>query len=745
MDNYAVENINSGNPEPDKVHLQEVASSDGQGMQELGSAMKLLTRVDLDLAHSSEKLVNLHVLLMHALAWEHDFEEMTMKIDCILEDSIEKTLLFEESIEKALVYDFLSDIFDSEVRDLDNFMNTLQTEIIDARQNIFSCRHLREMFSIMKEKLHDSEESWKQSQEKLLEMKMLSSKLQRASLTFGHKNWEDDKEMDLSKKDQLSNINVKSKMQAAEQRRHSLWMLEKSLARKLDLEKRLLELIENEEQLKLKLHYTEQVALRMEETGELVWGRFLEAENAAEVFMGISKELVGRLQIVQFNLNGSMQRESESKSKHHDCIEQLKAKEAALQKLEGSHADPHEFQQAQTTDSKANLGEVFNLREKVKLLEEQLKIANTSNEASEEKLSMMENIIESLEENISKAESRAESAESKLTLLTETNLELTEELGFLKGHDGNTGKVSLLEKQSRDLEIQLQHAKASSEASKEQQDMLYDAIWDMETLIEDLKSKVSKAESKTETAEDSCVALSETNLELDRELSFMRSRMECLEASLQQANNEKEANAKDISIRSKLVMDMVMQLAVERERIQKQLYSLAKENRFLVEKVQSCKKDDSIVMLNNGDGDDKELLFSKLDSSNSPHTKTSKQEVMESSSKSLQVDEQSKYAPSCEAEVVSSISTTDAVDVVSKLESVKRIGLGQLNLKNLCISVYSPCPAIYFLYHFRLICVASIEFFLFFFFFLFVCFFSPTLLYFSRISYMVVCEYNKII
>jgi predicted nucleic acid-binding Zn-ribbon protein len=101
--------------------------------------------------------------------------------------------------------------------------------------------------------------------------------------------------------------------------------------------------------------------------------------------------------------------------------------------------------------------------------------------------------------------------------------------------------------------------------------MLYSAIWDMETLIEDLKSKVSKAESKLDTAEEQCVLLSETNSELDNELSFLKARIEFLETSLDQANNAKLESAKEINVRTKFILDMVMQLAIERERIQSQV------------------------------------------------------------------------------------------------------------------------------------------------------------------------------
>ena len=184
----------------------------------------------------------------------------------------------------------------------------------------------------------------------------------------------------------------------------------------------------------------------------------------------------------------------------------------------------------------------------------------------------LEALVESLRESVEIADMRAESAELKVAELIGTNVELTEELGFLKEGVGSAEKkFGGLEKQLREAEIQLQHAKASSEASQEQQNMLYAAIWDMETLIEDLKSKVAKAESKNEATEENCIALSETNAELAAEIGVLRDRVEELEASLEEAKGERAESVKEVGARTKLVMDMVARLASERERIQKQV------------------------------------------------------------------------------------------------------------------------------------------------------------------------------
>ena len=150
----------------------------GKDMKELECAIKVLLSLDLDLAYSSEKLVNLHVLLMQVWARENVFEAMAMEKDQISEDSIEK----------ALVFDLLSGILDSEVTEIENFMDTLPTQIVDAHQKISSCSHLRELFNVMEEKLLNCEESLKQSQEQVLKMNMQLAKFQRVFLDFEYQN-----------------------------------------------------------------------------------------------------------------------------------------------------------------------------------------------------------------------------------------------------------------------------------------------------------------------------------------------------------------------------------------------------------------------------------------------------------------------------------------------------------------------------------------------------------------------------
>lgn len=625
--------VDIGDSESGKSVPNEDISSDAKDMLDIGSAMEVLTRVDLDLAYSSEKLVNLDTLMMHVWAWENEFEALAtddISVDCI---------------EKAVAFDLLSGILDSEVKALENFMSTLQLQMVDARLKISSCGHLRELFTAVEVKLYDSEESLKQSQEHALEMKMQLTKLQMTSLAFNPNDWKYNS--NTGSQDDSQGSVARPQMQTAEQR-HVLRMLEKSLARELDFEKKLTALKQNEEDLKLKLHLTEQVSFFMEEAAEVVWGRFIEAENTAEVLMGISKEMVGRLQVVQFNRNSSIQREEEIKLKLQDCMEQLKSREVLIQKL--SISEPHLM---------ANDTEVVKLREKVNILEEQLREsvsqlqkAKESNKAYSKQLQEMDYTIESLKENIYDAENRADAAETKNTQLTEANLELTEEIGLLKGsNDSSTKKASLLEKQSRDLELQLQHARASSEASQEQQNMLYSAIWDMETLIDELKQKVTRFENKAENAEDQCILSTETNLDLKRELDFLRGKIESLETLLEESRVEKIASAKDVNIKTSLIMDMVMQLATERKRIQKQMHSLSSQNRTLMAKLQNAT--DGSAGLQNGVVDDKNL--SSLNESNA-HI------VTQPSPENTQSEEISDDPPACGTEVELSTSSKGAND-----------------------------------------------------------------------------------
>ena len=73
-----------------------------------------------------------------------------------------------------------------------------------------------------------------------------------------------DKEVfDSVEDDVFSSKNVLSKIQIGEQQKHILRMLEKSLAREMELEKKLIESKEIEEDLNIRLHTSEQVTFTL--------------------------------------------------------------------------------------------------------------------------------------------------------------------------------------------------------------------------------------------------------------------------------------------------------------------------------------------------------------------------------------------------------------------------------------------------------------------------------------------------
>ncbi|KAL3510974.1 hypothetical protein ACH5RR_030375 [Cinchona calisaya] len=500
-------------------------------------------------------------------------------------------------------------------------------------------------------------------------MKQLA-KLQMTSLAFNQTEWSSNIGVDLSENSEVLGTYLKPQLQSVEQR-HILRMLEKTLARELDLEKKLTEIKENEEDIKLKLRLTKQVALCMEEAAEVTWGRFLEAENTSEVLMGISKEMVGRLQIARCNLDKAIQRERDMDFKLQYYVAQSNAKDNDTEELNNKSAQ-----------LVAETAEAASLRERVKLLEEQLKEsvsqlkeAKATNEINQEQLTEMDSIIESMIETIGEVEARAEITAAKVTQLTDTNSELTEELNFLEGsNDSNNKKVSLLKKQSRDLELQLQHARASSETSQEQQNMLYTAIWDMETLIDELKQKVSKAENKTQNEGEQCVLLSEANLELNREVELLRAKMESLETALDQDTVEKMASEKAINIKTNVIMDMVTQLAMERNRINQQFCALTKENKLLKEKLVREKKVEHLILCDDIDHNNKEPPSFRVDSTNTSCVPASCEKAAEFSSISLhadfqdQVEKTPKTAAAGHTDIESSTSPDHSNNLVPKLD-----------------------------------------------------------------------------
>lgn len=573
---------------------------------QLSSAGEVLTKVELDFAFVSEKLVNLSLLTMQLGTRENDFESFVSKKEEDEEEPSSNVDDDDDSAEKALEFDLLSSILNSEVKELESLLGFLQNEIQSARVMISPFQHDGEAFLDLEGKLNDTEQSLGQLMEQVVEMKKQSSNFQRLSSGLDEQGSWSGGQTSVSQNDgEFGDLSAKINMQTADQQRNVLRMLEKSLAKEMELEKKLSESRNTERELEMKLYSSEQDVVYMEEVTEDAFSRWLEADNAAEVFKGTSKEMSGKLQILQFNLSGSFKREDNLKSKLVDSKERLEAKECALHKLDSSNARLADFLVAQTEGLKESLQEAeeklillntenSTLSEKVSSLEEQLNEYGIQTEDADATsgalITDLERINEELKDKLAKTEARAEETESKCKILEESKKELQDELGNFRDKGFTIHKLASLEKHLRDSDLQLEHAVAAVEASKEKQNLLYSTVSDMEDVIEDLKSKVLKAENRADITEEKLIMVSESNAEVNEELKFFKGRLKEGEKYLQQAEERKLRTAKDIGVHNKIMKKLVMQLAAERERLHKQITNLSRENCVLMVKLKKVGK-----------------------------------------------------------------------------------------------------------------------------------------------------------
>ncbi|OIW05434.1 hypothetical protein TanjilG_23260 [Lupinus angustifolius] len=513
-------------------------------LEDFSSDVYAIEDVSIGVACFSEKVSNLSIFVMHLETLEGKLEDLDFDND---ENDI-------DSVEKVLEFDLLCGVLESEIRELDLFLETLFAEISDAGERV-----LLFSYSMWNEKLHENEQCLKQCEEQFYEIKKQCSSYERTLSSYKKEENVNVEEGEIVIEDNQSLIvSTAIKMQTIQEQRDILRMLEKSLASEMDLEKNFNDSKEIEEKLTQRVFSLERELDVVDEEANNVWERWLEADNASDILMSISKDLLGRLQISQFNLNGLSQRESE-----------LSAKLETVCSLE-----------KQLKESECKLLDVTASADEYQIL--------YNGKCSE--IRVMENLIVELKENASKAESRANTAEAESKLLKETNTELNNEMILLKDSGGTSDTMESLERLLKESDLKLQHAVASAEACQEKQSRLYSTIKDMEHVIKDLKSKVSKSESRADSAEEKCIMLSEYNAELNEEVNLLKNRLECLEESLHQMEEAKVATAKDINKQTVVLKQLLTQLAVERERLYKQLSSLASENKILVGKLkQTCK------------------------------------------------------------------------------------------------------------------------------------------------------------
>ncbi|CAL4903552.1 unnamed protein product [Urochloa decumbens] len=534
----------------------------GDAMNTGGSNVEILTRVELDLAFASEKLLNLEMLVMEIARRATDFEP----------PAFEDESVSSETAENAFELDILYGILDAEVKELVNLISSLQADIRSIEHRVYE----EESGGKVKAKLDAAKATLKQMQELIADIRNESAKFEKA-IQFFHET-----EGAEGAGCENGHLSYQTGMQTEDQHRNVLHMLEQSIASELDLDKKLSDSKSVIEDLKLKLHHQEKEIYFLEESAETVSGRMFEAENASELLLGTSKELANRLNTMQLDISEQKCQEDDLKSKLEQSLTKLSFLEKSSEKME---------EESSKVGAESKL-----LQERIQELEKQLNESNSQLQSSmesaetnqEEKnalhseLSTLENTIKNLKDDVSRAECRAQNAEIRCMQLTQANIELNGELSALKSEKSD--KVNLLEKKLEESNTQLEHAKAAVDAIVEQQGMLKSTMSDMEHMIEDLKSKASKAETRAESAESKCTLLTDTNLELSEELAFLRGRVESLENLLREANHAKVSTAKDIGIRTKIITDLVRKLALERERLHLQIATLTKKNKILAQK-----------------------------------------------------------------------------------------------------------------------------------------------------------------
>uniref|UniRef100_A0ACD5VR42 Uncharacterized protein n=1 Tax=Avena sativa TaxID=4498 RepID=A0ACD5VR42_AVESA len=529
-------------------YFQENVITQGDGPNGEGTTGNIISRMELEVSFGSEKLLNLQMLLMEVAQRAYDIEALMLDPDS----------LSTESLEKAFEFDALYGILDSEVSELENLVNFIETDI----GNVEKEANGEESEGRLMGRLRAATQSLKQMQHVIALIRRESAGFDKAIDPSHHKAGASEG----GGAYENGHVSPHTTMQAEDQR-NVLHMLEQSIARELDFENKLCDSGAVVEELKMKLHHVEQESYFLEESVEAISERTFAAENASELFLGISKELIDRINTMQSKLSASGRMEGDLKSKLEQSLVQLDALKGSSEVQDSEKNASQEAMQSQ----RLSTPEFFTLQYQVQKLEDCLSAKATEKEqnTSVSEISTFGKIIVDIKDAISTAESRTQTAEARSAELTQTNVQLNEELNSLKSQGSD--RAGLLEQRLMETEAQLEQSRASYDAVSEQQGMLRSLMSDMEHVIQDLKEKYLKAETRAESAESKCTLLTDTNLELNEESSFLRVRVESLENSLRLANRLKLSTAKDIGIKTKTITDLVAKLALERERLHLQV------------------------------------------------------------------------------------------------------------------------------------------------------------------------------
>ncbi|KAI3808624.1 hypothetical protein L1987_24579 [Smallanthus sonchifolius] len=285
----AAASVYSCRPESEFRTMSRRTSSVADTFQELESVGEVVTRFELDMACVCEKLANLNLLLMHMETIEGEFEAFVSDMNPNLSD-LEV---------KALEFDLSSGFLNSEVQVLETHISDFLTDKTNMQEFISSSKYLGDTSMEQEDMLRDSEKSLQHSMDQLLELKARAAMFEKNVAKFYGGETRKDNDSEATCTNDLPELKDKMNLHTMEHQRHILRMLEKSLEREIEFEKRVSESTQIEEALTLRLHASEQEVLLAEEETEITLEKLYEADHSSDILMGISKDLLGKIKLLQ--------------------------------------------------------------------------------------------------------------------------------------------------------------------------------------------------------------------------------------------------------------------------------------------------------------------------------------------------------------------------------------------------------------------------------------------------------------
>ncbi|KAJ3681308.1 hypothetical protein LUZ60_015797 [Juncus effusus] len=392
--------------------------------------MDELKTIEHGLAYSTEKQMNLQILEMEIAGRSSRIESLSLEsTDSVPEEPIQQNIL-----EFEILYGY----FKSELKELDKYIVSLRQDIVDLHGS---------------GKLESEEEDCEKSKKRLLDS---LKKLQGVVHDVGNRSAKFEEILDLlmdksrsseGNTPQSGQLLYEGNIMNSKKQREVLHMLEKSLAREMDLETKLGEAVSTKEELTIKIHGLERESFYLENSMESLYERTFQAENSSDLLLGISKELLGKYNSMQqanlLKIMSFARQLTESKTEIGFLEEQISEMKTKSESNVEKSVELNELNlKLKNEIERGNM-----LEKKAKDSETQFEHAKASLEAVVEQQSMLEStmsdmeiLIKDLKAKVVKTESRAELAESRSNALNETNLEQNEELGFLRG------KVEMLER-----------------------------------------------------------------------------------------------------------------------------------------------------------------------------------------------------------------------------------------------------------------------------------------------------------